>query len=215
MLTPRGLSASLGSYSIYFRRSHLSSGIFAPYVQHPCFQWKAPEQLGLGGKREALGDELCFLSRESRAKKACGQSSCPGVSLIKMRAVTLDADSSAPRKGLAFLASGSFLRCAHHRHTFCGQHVPSKCVCALPLCDPLDCRPSGSSVHGISQARILEWAAISFSRRSSCPGTEPVSPVWQVDSLPLSHLGSFYSDTFNNKIGKIKAMLQSGFRYVS
>ena len=32
------------------------------------------------------------------------------------------------------------------------------------LCDPLDCRPPGSSVHGILQARILEWVAISVSR---------------------------------------------------
>ena len=32
------------------------------------------------------------------------------------------------------------------------------------LCNPMDCSPPGSSVHGISQARILEWVAISFSR---------------------------------------------------
>ena len=37
------------------------------------------------------------------------------------------------------------------------------------LCDPLDCSPLGSSVHGILQARILEWVAISFSRGSSQP----------------------------------------------
>ena len=37
------------------------------------------------------------------------------------------------------------------------------------FCDPLDCSPPGSSVHGISQARILEWVAASFSRRSSQP----------------------------------------------
>ena len=37
----------------------------------------------------------------------------------------------------------------------------------LTLCDPMDCSPPGSSVHGISQARILEWVAISFSRGSS------------------------------------------------
>ena len=37
----------------------------------------------------------------------------------------------------------------------------------LTLCDPMDCSPPGSSVHGILQARILEWVAISFSRRSS------------------------------------------------
>ena len=33
--------------------------------------------------------------------------------------------------------------------------------------DPMDCSPPGSSVHGILQARILEWVAISFSRGSS------------------------------------------------
>ena len=39
----------------------------------------------------------------------------------------------------------------------------------LTLCDPMDCSPSGSSVHGILQARILEGIAISFSRVSSWP----------------------------------------------
>ena len=48
----------------------------------------------------------------------------------------------------------------------------------------------GYSVHGILQARILlEWVAISFSRGSSQPGTEPGSPALQADSLPLSHQG--------------------------
>ena len=37
------------------------------------------------------------------------------------------------------------------------------------LCIPMDCSPPGSSVHGISQARILEWVAISSSRGSSQP----------------------------------------------
>ena len=39
----------------------------------------------------------------------------------------------------------------------------------LTLCDPLDCNPPGSPVLGISQARILEWVAISSSRGSSQP----------------------------------------------
>ena len=39
----------------------------------------------------------------------------------------------------------------------------------LTLCDPMDCSLPGSSIHGIFQARILEWVAISFSRRSSRP----------------------------------------------
>ena len=37
----------------------------------------------------------------------------------------------------------------------------------LTLCDPVDCSLPGSSIHGILQARILEWVAISFSRGSS------------------------------------------------
>ena len=39
----------------------------------------------------------------------------------------------------------------------------------LTLCNPMDCSPPGSSVHGILQARILEWVAISFSKGSSWP----------------------------------------------
>ena len=37
------------------------------------------------------------------------------------------------------------------------------------LCDPMDCSLPGSSVHGILQARILEWVATPFSRVLSCP----------------------------------------------
>ena len=49
-------------------------------------------------------------------------------------------------------------------------------VSAVTLCDPTDCSPPGSSVHGILQARILEWGASAFSRGSSPPrGPTPVS----------------------------------------
>ena len=44
----------------------------------------------------------------------------------------------------------------------------SRSVCPT-LCDPVDCIPPGSPIHGILQARILEWVAISFSRGSSQP----------------------------------------------
>ena len=37
------------------------------------------------------------------------------------------------------------------------------------LCDPMDYSPPGSSLHGVFQARILEWVALSFSRESSRP----------------------------------------------
>ena len=55
----------------------------------------------------------------------------------------------------------------------------------------MDCSPPGSSVHGISQARILEWVAISFSRGSfPTQGLNLSLLHWQADSLPLSHQGS-------------------------
>ena len=47
------------------------------------------------------------------------------------------------------------------------------------LCDPMDCSLPGSSIPGVSQAGILEWVAISFSRGSSYPGMEPASPALQ------------------------------------
>ena len=55
---------------------------------------------------------------------------------------------------------------------------PYMCVClitqlCLTLCDPLDCSPPGSSVHGIFQIRLLEWVAISFSGGSSEPRDWP------------------------------------------
>ena len=57
----------------------------------------------------------------------------------------------------------------------CVSFSPSSCWAqsCLTLCDLMDCSPPGSSVHGISQARILEWVAISFSRGSRI---EPISP---------------------------------------
>ena len=61
------------------------------------------------------------------------------------------------------------------------------------LCDPTDCSLPGSSVHGISPARILEWVAMPPSGDPPDPGTEPKSsgsPVLQANSLPLSHQGS-------------------------
>ena len=52
----------------------------------------------------------------------------------------------------------------------------------------MDNRLPGSSVRGISQARILEWVAISFSRGSSQLKDSYVYRLhWQVDSLPMSY----------------------------
>ena len=79
--------------------------------------------------------------------------------------------------------------------TFRQQHEPvhsSPAVQSLShvqvFCNPMDCSPAGSSVHWISQAKIQEWVAISFSRGSS--QENPHLLHWQVDSLPLRHQGN-------------------------
>ena len=64
-------------------------------------------------------------------------------------------------------------------------------VCSV-VSDPaasMDCSLPGSSVHGILQARILEWVAILLQGISPSQELNLCPLYWQVDSLPLSHLG--------------------------
>ena len=66
------------------------------------------------------------------------------------------------------------------QNSVCAQSCPT-------LYDPMDCYPPGPSVHGILQARILDWIAISSSRGSFWPSDwthVSCSPALQVDSLP-------------------------------
>ena len=66
---------------------------------------------------------------------------------------------------------------------------------SLTLCDPIDCSPPGSSVHGILQARILDLVAIHFSRDLLDAGIEPGSPALQADSLLSSSVFFLPSET--------------------
>ena len=61
----------------------------------------------------------------------------------------------------------------------------------LTLCDPMDCSLPGSSVHGIFQAIVLEWIAISFSRGIfPIQGSNPRLPHCRQTLYRLSHQGS-------------------------
>ena len=55
-----------------------------------------------------------------------------------------------------------YLNCTFYVHVLVTQSCPT-------LCNPINWSPPGSSIHGILQARVLEWVAISFSRESSKP----------------------------------------------
>ena len=63
------------------------------------------------------------------------------------------------------------------------------CVCVLvtqsclTFCDPMDCSSPGSSVHGVLQAKMLEWVALTFSRASSQPRDRTQVSWLQADSL--------------------------------
>ena len=86
----------------------------------------------------------------------------------------------------------------------------------LTLCDPVDCSPPGSSLHGILQARILEWVAISSCRASSPPRDGTLVLLSQVRSSPLGHLGSLWSfnmlHRFWNQKEKLYFSNKAGFK---
>ena len=72
---------------------------------------------------------------------------------------------------------------------------PCLVVQCLTLCDPVDCSPPGSSVHGTLQAGILEWVAISSSRRSfqtrdrtqiSCRQSVYNGATWEAHSYTIT-----------------------------
>ena len=95
---------------------------------------------------------------------------------LKDAFLSLELVSSASIKrdqGLPWWLSGKETACnAGESESEIAQSCPT-------LCNPLDCSLSGSSVHGIFQARVLEWIAISFSRGSSRPRNRTrVSTLW-------------------------------------
>ena len=81
------------------------------------------------------------------------------------------------------------------------------CVCAkslqlcLTLCDPMDCSPPGSSVHGILQSRILEWVAIPFSRGSSRPSSEMFTELYREEKKEAGDRGGQKDKGGNEKEG--------------
>ena len=82
----------------------------------------------------------------------------------------------------------------------------------LTLCDPMDCSPPGSSVHGILQARILEWGAIPFPRGSSQPRA-PLQNKPLTLQMFLFWISPCYSESSHQVLGvwKLISPLSSWF----
>ena len=72
----------------------------------------------------------------------------------------------------------------------------------VQLCDPMDRSPAGSSVHGISEARILEWVTISFSRDSSPPTDWTWISLLQADSWPTEPPEATVYGVAKKKVGQ-------------
>ena len=55
----------------------------------------------------------------------------------------------------------------HSQRTYAAAAAAAKLLQSCPiLSDPMDCSLPGSAIHGIFQARVLEWGAIAFSKRT-------------------------------------------------
>ena len=82
-------------------------------------------------------------------------------------------------------------------------------ICHEVICDPMDCNLSGSSVHGILQARILEWVAVPFSRGSSQPRdwtqfshiTGRFFTIWATREALSSQKSAWISRNFKGSLG--------------
>ena len=70
------------------------------------------------------------------------------------------------------------------------QHIPHNTAkslqSCLTLCDPMDCSLPGSSVHGFSQARVLEWVAVSYSRGPSQPRDQTLISCVSYSGRPVT-----------------------------
>ena len=160
-----------------------------------------PKGTGRGGGREETRKEaFCFLTAEQRKE----------ISLESLRRETVD-DLSVTfshddlllilrvEEALTLTLTLT-LMCPWSAVWWAGEKVnrlvAQLCLTLWPVYSSLP----GSSIHGIPQARILEWAVISFSRGSSWPGVEPGSFALQEDSLPFEPPGKPLDEqVFENK----------------
>ena len=96
------------------------------------------------------------------------------------------------------------------------KYVCFSCSVVSDSCDPTDCSPLGSSVHGILQTRILECAAIPSPGDLPNPGIKPGSPALQADYLLTELRGKHWVSQvpkwrWNTKMKKKQLYLKSGW----
>ena len=92
---------------------------------------------------------------------------------LKSKQIT-SAGESGQKREPSHTTGGNVNWCSHSGEHYGGSLLLLLLLryCCNSFCDPMDCSPPGSSIHGTSQARILEWVAISLSRESSQPSNQ-------------------------------------------
>ena len=139
--------------SLGFSRQEHWSGLPFPSPMHECEKWKWSHSVMSDSQRPHGLQPTRLLHPWDFPGKSTGVGChCPiGV---------VNRSPSTEEVRIQLSVTGSY------QHNEKKVKVPESC---LALCDPMVCSLPGSSVHGILQARILKWVAISFSRESSWP----------------------------------------------
>ena len=134
-----------------------------------------------------------LIIRENKSKLPWRSSSHRSAGPSSKSPETINAGEGVEKREFFYTVSGNINFCNHYGEQYdIDIEVAQSCP---TLCYPMGCSLPGSSVHGIFQARVLEWVAISFSRGSSQPrdqtqGSNPGLPHCRQTLYRLSHQGS-------------------------
>ena len=139
---------------------------YIDFLKTPCHPWKG----GSVNKLHLLGDYVEVSGNDlSNQKKHCEDSRCH---LLSPDCEPLSLQLTPMRSYNPYLQEKMrqrWVKCCKAIHPVRGLKWSEVGQLCLTLCDPMNYSLPRSSVHGIFQARILEWVAISFSRGSSQP----------------------------------------------
>ena len=134
--------------------SQVSFWLFTALVNHHI--WGFLKQIG-----HSFPPHMFSLHKESLAQYLACSSSCSQLIEPKVSELLLGDQER--------LLCYEFHATKHRVPSLLCEWVSEVAQSCPTLCDPMDCNPPGSSIHGISQAWILEWATIPFARGSSEP----------------------------------------------